>query len=101
MFDIPELDQKVCSQLNLGSLAQCAQVSKKWNRVLAPSVWHTIPEDTKHHDWRGLCQLVLEDLLQERQHTRTGTPHPSSAVCCAALDWPGADIERTRTIQVD
>lgn len=70
MFDILELDNTVCSQLDLGSLAKCAQVSKKWNKVLAPFVWHTIPEDTKDGDWRELCQLVLEDFLQEQQRTR-------------------------------
>lgn len=69
MFDISELDDIVCSQLELGSLAKCAQVSKKWNKVLAPFVWHIIPEDTKDGDWRKLCQLVLEDFLQEQQRT--------------------------------
>ncbi|KFH68078.1 hypothetical protein MVEG_06808 [Podila verticillata NRRL 6337] len=70
MFDISELDDIVCSQLELGSLAKCAQVNKKWNKVLAPFVWHIIPEDTKDGDWRKLCQLVLEDFLQEQQRTR-------------------------------
>ncbi|KAG0037682.1 hypothetical protein BGZ82_002040 [Podila clonocystis] len=68
MFDITELDHIVCSQLELGTQAKCAQVSKKWNKVLAPYVWRTIPEETKQRDWCEVCQLVLEDLLQERQH---------------------------------
>ncbi|KAG0341610.1 hypothetical protein BG000_008555 [Podila horticola] len=98
MFDIPELDQKVCSQLDLGSLAKCAQVSKKWNRVVAPSVWHTIPEDTKHHDWRELCKLVLEDLLQERQHTQqeqsSRTRRSTRAV--KATSEPSETLKNTR-----
>lgn len=70
MFDIPELDSMVCSKLELGTVAKCAQVNKTWNRVLAPFVWRTIPKDTKYSAWRELCRFALEDLLQERQHAQ-------------------------------
>ncbi|KAG0084256.1 hypothetical protein BGZ92_010065 [Podila epicladia] len=68
MFNIPELDSMVCSKLALDSLAKCAQVNKAWSRVLAPFVWHTIPEVIRYNAW--FCQQVLEDLLQERQYAQ-------------------------------
>jgi len=39
MFDVPELGEMVLLLLDHTSLAQCAQVSKKWNNVAGPHVW--------------------------------------------------------------
>ncbi|KAF9304442.1 hypothetical protein BGZ74_001524 [Mortierella antarctica] len=67
MFDITELDEMVCALLDPSSLAKCAQVSKKWNRVFAPYVWKTISKTVAQKSSREFRKLVLEDYQQEQQ----------------------------------
>lgn len=62
MFDIQELDELVCLQLDQKSLIHCARVNKSWHEAAIPYVWRTIPK----WSWKKLREHVLEDYLQEK-----------------------------------
>ncbi|KAK3810869.1 MAG: hypothetical protein J3Q66DRAFT_350406 [Benniella sp.] len=83
MFGVPELDNLLCNHLRLHDLAQCARVSKKWNKVVIPYLWYKIdvdnvvtpprwskPDVKIEERYKGLdpfCQLVVNDYVQEQQ----------------------------------
>ncbi|KAF8981890.1 hypothetical protein BGZ52_002404 [Haplosporangium bisporale] len=62
MFDIQELDELVCLQLDQKSLIHCAKVNKSWYEAATPYVWRTIPL----WSWNKLREHVFEDYLQEK-----------------------------------
>ncbi|KAF9292690.1 hypothetical protein BGZ74_000215, partial [Mortierella antarctica] len=62
MFDILELDEILCLQLDKKSLLQCARVNKQWNQAAIPFIWRTIPTSSLDR----LCEHVREDYLQEQ-----------------------------------
>ncbi|KAG0333180.1 hypothetical protein BG004_000938, partial [Podila humilis] len=66
IFDIPELDEMVCSQLDLASLVKCAVVNKQWNRIATPYVWRTIPRTRSQNQWRKLHRFILEGYFQQK-----------------------------------
>lgn len=52
MLDLPELDDKVCWYLSRHDLAQCARVSKQWNSIVIPHLWHSLTWiQTEFHYW--------------------------------------------------
>lgn len=67
MFDIPELDSLICSELLYIDLAQCARVCKKWHAIVTPFLWTSLgwieyPTDTRRQ--QIFARMVLEDYLQ-------------------------------------
>ncbi|KAG0037680.1 hypothetical protein BGZ82_002038 [Podila clonocystis] len=62
MFDILELDEMLCLQLDRKALLQCAKVINQWNDAAIPFIWQTIPL----WGWDKLREHVLEDYLQEQ-----------------------------------
>ncbi|KAG0195861.1 hypothetical protein BGX28_000463 [Mortierella sp. GBA30] len=67
MFDIPELDEMVCLQLHRRTLARCARVNKKWNRVVTPYVWHDLSDSRLISEEKAFCKMVLHDYLEEQE----------------------------------
>ncbi|KAG0330738.1 hypothetical protein BG000_011542 [Podila horticola] len=69
MFDLPELDILICTQLDQQSLVQCALVCKKWNRIASPFVWQDPCLFSRRNEdlFRG---IVLEDFLLEQKKSR-------------------------------
>ncbi|KAG0020455.1 hypothetical protein BGZ81_009349, partial [Podila clonocystis] len=62
MFDVLELDEMLCMQLDRKSLLQCAKVNKQWNEAAVSVIWRTIPR----WSWDKFREHVLEDYLQEQ-----------------------------------
>ncbi|KAG0016864.1 hypothetical protein BGZ82_000919, partial [Podila clonocystis] len=69
MFDLPELDILICTQLDQQSLVQCTLVSKKWNRIASPFVWQDPCLFSRRNEdlFRG---IVLEDYFLEQKKGR-------------------------------
>jgi hypothetical protein len=42
MLDIPELGDMICQLLSPHDLAQCAQVSKRWDSIVTPHLWRDL-----------------------------------------------------------
>ncbi|KAK3810928.1 MAG: hypothetical protein J3Q66DRAFT_350547 [Benniella sp.] len=70
MFNIPELDDLVCRQLDHHDLAQCARVDKKWHAAAIPYLWGDLSclEDFHNAQQQSFGKLVLENYLHEQQH---------------------------------
>ncbi|KAG0243217.1 hypothetical protein B0O80DRAFT_448479 [Mortierella sp. GBAus27b] len=68
MFDIPELNDLICWQLELDDLARCARVNKKWHKCAIPYLWYefTFSEDSLSTEKAAFCKLVAEDFLHQR-----------------------------------
>jgi hypothetical protein len=75
MFDITELDEVLCQKLNRFDLARCAQVNKKWHRVITPFLWMNLSglRVATERQQRAFRRLVLQDYLlaQQQQHALT------------------------------
>ncbi|KAG0015607.1 hypothetical protein BGZ81_011598 [Podila clonocystis] len=69
MFDLPELDILIWTQLDQQSLVQCALVCKKWNRIASPFVWQD-PCLFSRRNEALLRGIVLEDFLLEQKKGR-------------------------------
>ncbi|KAF9383078.1 hypothetical protein CPB97_006765 [Podila verticillata] len=82
MFDVTELDEVVCLQLDRKSLLQCAKASKKWNAAVTPFLWRTIPKGIWADNWRSFCHLILEDFFQQQQlkEQQTLSKRPTQAI---------------------
>ncbi|KAF9191011.1 hypothetical protein BGZ50_009706 [Haplosporangium sp. Z 11] len=68
MFNIPELDQMVISQLSPHDLTQCARVNKQWHQAVIIYLW-----SDPRYLWRGrkspfFYRFVLDDYQRTQQH---------------------------------
>lgn len=71
-FDIPELAEQVGNHLTSHDLTACIRVSKTWNILFTPHLWHTlppllVPNESNVYKWpyhphhQGFGLLVRED----------------------------------------
>lgn len=105
MLDIPELDEMVCSQLDQATLAKCARVCKKWNTIVIPHVWRTIPVPNNPQcppssGWIKFRQHILDDYLyQERplewQRLQAQLPPPKRPRGRPRNNQPPVQAQRT------
>ncbi|KAF9949708.1 hypothetical protein BGZ65_007116 [Modicella reniformis] len=68
MFDIPELDDMVCTQLSRGDLTQCARVNKTWSRIVVRYIWRHISNLTPLQK-NILAGLIFHDHQTLHHHT--------------------------------
>ncbi|KAG0246900.1 hypothetical protein BGX31_005388 [Mortierella sp. GBA43] len=89
MFDIPELDELICQQLNRHDLTQCVRVNKKWHHVVIPYIWRDIEYVSYFEQREAFRRMVLEDYLHEQRqqeafkgehNTEHHTPVPPSSL---------------------
>ncbi|KAI8352249.1 hypothetical protein B0O80DRAFT_454098 [Mortierella sp. GBAus27b] len=82
MFDIQEIDDLVCRQLNQHDLTQCARVNKKWHAAVVPYIWRSPqcfgPLTSKAQLFR---KMVLEDFVGAcaLERISNGPTYPSTA----------------------
>ncbi|KAG0301793.1 hypothetical protein BGZ97_002617 [Linnemannia gamsii] len=74
MFDIPELDEKVCLQLHRHSVLQCAKVNKKWRRIFTPYIWRDLSGYRSIRDSKAFCKMILHDYLEEHERQQQQQP---------------------------
>ncbi|KAG0255884.1 hypothetical protein BG011_004877 [Mortierella polycephala] len=68
MFNIPELDQMVISQLSLHDLTQCARVNKQWHHAVIIHLWSDLSSLRRRWGSPYFYQFVLDDYRRAQQH---------------------------------
>ncbi|KAF9358335.1 hypothetical protein BGX26_001992 [Mortierella sp. AD094] len=94
MFDIPELDEMICSELAPHDLIQCTQVNEQWHRVVTPYIWRDITH-IQYQYWSAFRRIVLDDYLQERQQQqrlRLQSPKSSSSSSSSSSSHPHSSL---------
>jgi len=86
MFNVPELDNMLCSLLTRHDLAQCARVNRKWHTAIVPSLWRDLSclNDSSDTQRQAFITLIYEDYLHEkrqddRHEGEHGTEEPTQA----------------------
>ncbi|KAF9916322.1 hypothetical protein BX616_004049 [Lobosporangium transversale] len=64
MFDIPELDELIFSQLKRNDLAHCAQVNRIWHRATTPYLWYNVTS-LKFTQRKAFSEMVLMAYYQD------------------------------------
>ncbi|KAF9093341.1 hypothetical protein BGX23_003413 [Mortierella sp. AD031] len=60
---LPELITAIGHHLSLKDLLSCVQVSRHWNQVLIPLLWHTIDDGTG--SWQHILQVYDDDTAND------------------------------------
>lgn len=70
MFNVTELDELVCANLDRKSLLECALVNKTWYASVMPFLFKNIPELKMPRQKESFRRLVLEDFHLKEAHRR-------------------------------
>lgn len=79
MFDLPELDDVICSHLGQHDLVQCAQVSKKWHTIVIPHLWRAFQWTSVDRSKEAYRRIVLEDYHYEQERRQLHKEEGSSS----------------------
>ncbi|KAG0246320.1 hypothetical protein BGX31_003223, partial [Mortierella sp. GBA43] len=74
MFNITELNEVVCHQLNRHDLTQCIRVNKHWYSAIIPFIWHDLSAVHHENSREPFRRMVLEDYL-DRQRRQIENNH--------------------------